>query len=56
MRRGCFICGKGMDRIFILSTPKDKYKLCRNCFEMAKCIAANAEVVEDKEIKVKEDN
>ena len=56
MRRGCFICGKGMDRIFIFSTPKDKYKLCRGCFEMAKRIAVNAEIVEDKEIKVEEEN
>jgi hypothetical protein len=45
-----------MDRIFILSTPKDKYKLCRGCFEMAKRIAANAEVVEDEEIKIEEEN
>ena len=56
MRRGCFICGAQMDRIFILSTPKDKYKLCRKCFEMAKSIAANAEAVKDDEIEIKEDN
>ena len=52
MRRGCFICGAQMDRIFILSTPKDKYKLCRKCFEMAKSIAANAEAVKDDEIEM----
>ena len=56
MRRGCFVCGAQMDRIFILSTPKDKFKLCRRCFEMAKHIAVNAEVVENEEIKVEEEN
>ena len=56
MRRGCFICGKGMDRIFIFSTPEGKYKLCRGCCEMVKHIAVNAEVVEDEEIKTEEDN
>lgn len=56
MRRGCYICGKGMDRIFIFSTPKDKYKLCRNCFEMAKRIAANADAVKDEKVEIKEDN
>lgn len=56
MRRGCFVCGAQMDRIFILSTPKDKFKLCRRCFEMAKSIAANADAVKDDEIEIKEDN
>jgi hypothetical protein len=56
MRKGCFVCGKGMDRIFIFSTPEGKYKLCRGCFEMAKHIAANAEVVEDEEIEDEEED
>lgn len=56
MRRGCFVCGKSMDRIFIFSTPEGKYKLCRGCFEMVKHVAANTEVVEDEEIETEEEN
>ena len=56
MRKGCFVCGKGMDRIFIFSTPEGKYKLCRGCFEMVKRTVANVEVVEDKEIETEEEN
>ena len=56
MRRGCFICGKVMDTIFIFSTPKDRYKVCHECFETAKFAVAIYEVIGDREIKVIEEN
>ena len=35
MNKGCFICRKPVDKVFIFKTPENTYKLCRNCMVIA---------------------
>ena len=44
MYKGCFICRKPADKVFILKTEQGNYKLCRKCMALCQNMFMNAEV------------